>query len=349
MVQLEQTDTSLQVVSKASQYLEPLPEMAEDKPEARQRSLEKAWDQRLDRIKQFIRQKVMGNGFRGRNAVISLPNEHLVIEHVRMTPMQPDELIGALPWELQGKLPFDPRAAVIRHIVAGAISENNETKNDVIVLAARRATVERHVSAVERLGLRVSGVGIEPCAMCYPYAFAALHRPPSQEGPPGLMLVHMGGYTTHVAIVRGLETSFVKDVEMGAEHFARAIAASSGQAPAEVTTMRRRWCEAPEQERSTVTQEATARYSLIRREIGAFTEELQSCMRYHSSLSRGAQVERVVFLGPEARDRAFVNVVGAHLALPTEVGDPVGAASGRPGAAEPEIAVAAGLSLFSAQ
>ena len=351
MVQLEQTEASVQVVSKASHYLGPPSEevLLEEKPEARRRALEKMWDARLAQVRPFVRQKIAGNGFRGRSAVITLPNEHLVIQHVRMAPMQPEELVAALPWELQGKLPFDPRVAVIRHIVAGAVSENNETKHDVIVLAARRSVVERYVSAIERLGLQVGGVGIEPCAMCYPFAFAAMHHPPDQDGPPNLMLVHMGSHSTHVAIVRGPETTFVKDVDVGNEHVTRALARACQVPVAEARKRRAGWRDAAEADRAATGQEATSQYNRIRRDLDLLTEELLSCMRYHSSLARGAQAERVVFVGPEARDRALVNVLGAHLGLPAEVGDPLGAATGRPGEPEPEMAVAAGLSLFSAQ
>jgi len=74
-------------------------------------------------------------------------------------------------------------------------------------------------------------------------------------------------------------------------------------------------------------------------------------VRYHGSLARGAHIDRLIFLGPGARDRPLVGVLGARLGVACEVGDPLGTIAERsnPGEAEPELAVALGLSLFGTQ
>jgi Tfp pilus assembly PilM family ATPase len=72
-------------------------------------------------------------------------------------------------------------------------------------------------------------------------------------------------------------------------------------------------------------------------------------MRYHTSLARGARVSRLLFLGEEAHDKALVRVLGASLSIPCEVGDPLALVGqlGQREEAEPELAVAVGLGLFS--
>ncbi len=348
LAQLEQKDTSLQLVSSAGQaFRSAAEELGSDGSAPDPNAVASLLDRRFSQARSFIRRKVSSNGFRGKDVVISLPGEYLVIQHVRLAPVQPDELANALPWELQGKLPFDPRAAVIRHITVGAVSENNETKQDVIALAARREVVEKYVTSIEKLGLQVLGVGVEPCAMCHPYAFEVLHSPRDQEGPASQMLVLMAGRVAHVAIMRGPETMFVKDVEWGSEHLAAAVAKAAGTNIAQARQMRASWKEAKEDERAAAGQEAIKQYQAVRGALELFAGELHSCMRYHASLSRGASINRVVFLGPEARDHALAKVLGAHLGVPCEVGDP-GAIAGS-GNADPELGVAMGLSLFNAQ
>ncbi len=351
MVQLEQAEMGLRLVSKARFQFPPVPdteaEPSNGLPSPQRRQLIEA---RLDDARQSVRHTLASDGFRGKEAVISLPEDYVVIQHLRMAPMQPEELQSALPWELQGKLSFDPRAAVVRHIVVGAVSENNETKQDVIVLAAVRATVEKHVLAMEKLGLEVIGVGVEPCAMGYAYAYGSTHGPQTQEGPESLMLVLLGASTTHVSIVRGMETQFVKDVDLGTTHLARAMARELSVSSEEASGMRARWRDAAPENRPHATEEAVKAYTAIRWDLGPLVDELESCMRYHSSLGRGAHVSRVVFLGPEARDRALVKVLGASLRVPCEVGHPLAAVLEDDGEAEaePELSVAAGLSLFTA-
>jgi len=348
MVQLEQTEGTVAVVSKAAKRFAPSdPNPDVDTGATRVgRALAEADDARYEEARQFVREKITSNGFRGFEAVLSLPPESLVIEHVRLSPVQPEELAGTLLAELQGKLPFDPEEAELRHIVAGTVSENNEPKQDVIVLAVLRDTIERQVEAMARLGLTVVGVGVEPCAMCYPYMFAAAHAAATSDGPPSLMLVYMGSRATYVGIMRGHEMTFVKGVELGADNFLGPLARAKGVTPAEAAAMRAKWRES-----STAVPEAVEAYNGIRFDLEHVVDEVQSCMRYYASLSRGTHVDRVVFVGPEARDRALVRVIGAHVGVPCDIGHPLGviADSSSQAEPEPEMAAAAGLSLFTAQ
>jgi len=343
MAQLEQSEGQVSVVSKAAKRLASALTMADRIQGGGQ---DVTTDTRQAEAMQFVREKVTMNGFRGTEAVISLPPEHLVIQHVRLAPMQPDELASGLIVELQGKLPFDPRQAVIRHIVAGTISDNNEMKQDVIVLAARRAVVEKHVAAVNRLGLTVVGVGVEPCAMCYPYMLAASHAPAPPEGPPAMMIVYLGSRTTHVAIVRGADMTFVKGVEIGTDNLVEALASARRLTAPEAAALRTRWCESPV---PSAIQEAVEAYNGIRSNLEHISDEIESCMRYHASLARGSRIDQVLFLGPEARDRALVRVIGAHVGVACEIGNPVASITGMSGECEPEMAVALGLGLFTAQ
>jgi len=295
----------------------------------------------------FLRQELGANHFKGKEAVVSLPAEHVVVKHVRMPPMQPDELAASLPYELKDKLPFPPAEAVVRHIVAGSVAENNETKQNVLVLAIRRDVVQSRVSAIARLKLSVVGAGIEPCSMCYGYAFASEHSEPSQSGPACLMVVYLGWQRSHVAILRGQEIPFVKPVETGLDHVTQSVATVTESSLEEASERTAGWRDAPTAE---TIDEAVTTYNRCREPVDHLADEVASCMRYHASLARGAQIDRLVFVGPGARDKALVRVLSANLTVPCDVGDPIGTATGSPDRenAQPEMAVAVGLSLFGA-
>ncbi len=349
MAQLEQGDNGVTVVSKAAQRF--AGKVTSSGPHSQNEVLDEVSlptdDSRYDEARDFVREKVAADGFRSKDAVLSLPAECLVIQHVRVPPVPLDELTNILPTELQGKLPFDPHKAVLRNIIAGQVSENGETKQDVIVLAVRREMIERYVSSMGRLGLHVVGLGVEPCCMGYPYAFEASRAVATAEGPPALMVVHLGPRTTHVGIVRGQDTAFVKGVELGTDHLVEALASARNTPPHEVIALREKWRNAAGGD---AMQEAITAYNSIQWNLGHIVNEIRSCMRYYMSLAQGARIERIVFLGPEARDRALVHVLGAHLNVSCETGDPFEAATGvSTGSAEPEMAVAVGLSLFGAQ
>ncbi len=347
LVQFEQAGPELHLVSKASRRLAAPQDavkrlMASENP-AGQDEPEPDYGPAL----QFVQQTLARNGFRGKDVAVNLPTEDLVVQHVRTAPMQPEELAASLPYELESKLPFSPREAIVRHIVAGAMTEDNETKQDVLVLAVKRNVVESRVAAISRLSLNVVGIGAEPCSMCYGYAFASEHAEPSQSGPPCLMVVYLGWQRSQVAMLRGQETTFVKPVAYGLDHLVQAVA-TVAELPLEDASERvANWTSNPTPES---TDEAVDAYNRCRGCTGHIIDEIQSCMRYHASLARGARIDRLCFLGPGARDKALVRVLSASLSVPCEIGDPIGTATGSPDAeqAEPETAVAVGLGLFGA-
>ncbi|MHC4651575.1 MAG: hypothetical protein ACYTES_12030, partial [Planctomycetota bacterium] len=55
----------------------------------------------------------------------------------------------------------------------------------------------------------------------------------------------------------------------------------------------------------------------------ALAEELSMCVRYHASLFRGQKIDRMIFLGGEARNIALCQAVARELRLPAQLGDPL--------------------------
>ena len=84
----------------------------------------------------------------------------------------------------------------------------------------------------------------------------------------------------------------------------------------------------------------------------ALVDELSMCLRYHQSLFRKRKIDRLVFLGGEARETGLCQHVARALRLPAQLGDPLtrlqcrrslrtsGLALGQP---QPGWAVACGL------
>ena len=101
----------------------------------------------------------------GRQAVLALPAASMHIQHLRMPKMDEEAMKKALPWEVRGKLPIDPSQALLRHIVAGEIYQDQEPKNEVIVMAAHRELVNQFLAAASRARLDVVGMNVEPQAL----------------------------------------------------------------------------------------------------------------------------------------------------------------------------------------
>src|SRR6185369_87050 len=88
-----------------------------------------------------VRDLLAQGNFQSRQAVLSMPASCMHLQHLRMAKLDDAETKKALPWEARGKLPIDPSQALLRHLVAGEVFQEQDPKQEVIVMAARRDLV----------------------------------------------------------------------------------------------------------------------------------------------------------------------------------------------------------------
>jgi len=103
---------------------------------------------------------------------------------------------------------------------------------------------------------------------------------------------------------------------------ARDTAQVSGQ-DAVVTADRRSNISAPALGASLPADAARSVAVECRETLEALSDELVMCARYHGALFRERRIDRVVFLGGEARDVGFCQSLATALRLPAKIGDPL--------------------------
>src|SRR5688572_5584965 len=128
---------------------------------------------RLEFFSATVRDLLAQGNFRGRRAVLALPAASMFIQHLRMAKMDDEELKKALPWEARGKLPIDPSHALMRHLVAGDVYQDQDPKMEVILMAASRDLVNQLLAASGRAKLDVAGMNVEPKAVvdCFTHVY----------------------------------------------------------------------------------------------------------------------------------------------------------------------------------
>ena len=70
-------------------------------------------------------------------------------------------------------MPFDPNRAVLRHTIAGEVFQGTDAKQEVILMAAPRDAVDRHLNLLSKQKLEVVGIHVEPNALieCFSHLF----------------------------------------------------------------------------------------------------------------------------------------------------------------------------------
>lgn len=377
---------------------------------------------RLAFFVQTTRDLLAQGNFAGRQAVLSLPASMMFIQHLRMAKMDEQSTIKALPWEAQGKLPIDPSAALMRHIVAGEVYADQEPKQEIILMAASREAVNQLLGAAGRARLDVVGMNVEAKAVvdCFGHIY---RRKTDQEVTN--CFVDIGCTATRVFIARGEQILLARSIPVGGDHLTRAVAEgmglrfeeakmlriklaaaqsagseamkktgirqvqseensfallSAGLRAGEAGESRRRMNrgeegsdelgerfgavalaeeepadEMEEQDSGDIIAQGPAMEGMCAGLEDKLVEELDLCRRYYEATFVSQRVDRLTFVGGEARQRGMCQRIARGLGLAAQVGDPlirlgrtseVGIESGidrrQP---QPAWAVAIGLSL----
>jgi type IV pilus assembly protein PilM len=405
MAQVEAADGEYRLVAAASAEV---PAQIRQDPTAR-----------LNFFTETVRDRLASGNFRGKRAILSLPAASCFIQHLRMPRLEEEELKKALPWEARGKLPIDPTHALLRHIVAGEVYQDSEQKNEVILMAAARELVNQLLGAAAKAKLDVVGMNVEPKALVD--CFTNIYRRKS-DADQTTCYVDIGCSGTRAVIARGPQILFARAIQVGGDHFNRAVASALKMSLEDAKVLRIKVCSlgapapvaagtvAPEaQQRHAAPQQIDQAFPLLgagmmkagatataaspavarahapahapaqqqvvyadpvsaelmekarqvehacREALSKLTEELDLCRRYHESTFSTRPIDRLVFVGGEARHRNLCQQIARQMSLAAQVGDPmvrmgrtsdVGVESGidrrQP---QPSWAVAIGLSM----
>jgi type IV pilus assembly protein PilM len=307
--------------------------------------------------------------FRGRQAILALPAASMIVQHLRMPRLPEDELKKALAWEAKGVLPIDPSHALMRHIVAGEIYQDQEPRHEVIVLAAAQSFVQQFLAAAAKARLDVIGMNIEPKAIVD--CFAAIYRRKTDAEAISLF-IDIGCGSTRALIAQQRQIFFARTIPIGGDHFTQAVAdamkISFGEAKLTRAKLAHVAAHAPEAAtaqqgdeiqddspnnnftllHAAATGTATLEYAQPKNAVrdhaassdlsidqsrcvehacaptrDQLIEELNLCRRYYEATFPDRPVDRLIFVGGEARQRSLCAQIAREVGLAAQVGDPL--------------------------
>jgi type IV pilus assembly protein PilM len=262
----------------------------------------------VDNVRELLAQ---GN-FRGRRVALNMPASMMHIQHLRLPKMDEEGLKKALPWEIRGKVPFDPTQAVLRHIIAGEIFHDQEPKFEVIVMAARKDLVEQLIASAAKARLDVAGINVEPKAVLD--CFSRIYRRKA-DFDTATLFADIGCTATRAIITQGGRIRFARAVPIGGEHFSRAVA-SAMQIPLEqARVMRAKLAEEEEVVAQESPQPAPAGVPAVPRDDNSFallSAAVAAAEKSHAPVSPAGEVR------PTAAPAAAAQPENASQLAPTE-------------------------------
>jgi Tfp pilus assembly PilM family ATPase len=154
--------------------------------------------------------------FKGRDVIATLPGSEVFIDQVKVPRVAPEQLREAVLGKIAPKLPCDPSDSLVQYIVTRDGTTTGGSDLDVLVMAAEKTKVDRHLAVYENANLKVVAMGVWPLAMASSYATFFGRRNTDREAV--VMLLEIRAEVTHVAICRHRDLLFARLVPVGRIH-----------------------------------------------------------------------------------------------------------------------------------
>jgi len=310
-------------------------------------------NKRLDFQTQQLPKLIREGGFKGKRAVCAIPAFQTFCKNLQFPKTDGVSTKVMVDAAIPTQFNRDPSQLVYRTI---DVSTPGSGKCEVIVVAAMRELVDRLMRAIAAAKLQPVGMHSEFAATLR--AFDYVNRREGDLNQTTLYL-DVGCAATKIMIAHGKEMSFARVVNIGGKHLddlaadqlacmrdqaRRLRLALSADAPAEPVAVAAAPARpeavgagASESERRTaamppgftpeVRQQAPVPVAPDEADLTelleTLTDEIQMCSRYHASQFPSRKVDRVLFVGGEARHRGLCQHIAKALRLPAQAADPM--------------------------
>lgn len=160
-----------------------------------------------------LKQLTSNGSFCGRDVVAAMSADEVFIEQIKVSRQPSQKLDDTILTNIQAKLSFDARDALVKYVVTGESSGGESREVDVLVMATERVKVDRHLAIYENANLEVKRIVVWPLALAKTYVTFFGRRQSDKDKT--VMLVQIGANFTNVDICRGSALLFARLIPMG--------------------------------------------------------------------------------------------------------------------------------------
>ena len=164
-----------------------------------------------------VKEMVANGRFFGKEVMAAIPGGDIFIEQFKLSGSETGKIDKEIHEKMAGKLPFDLSDAIIKYVSSTDVNGKGEA--EVIVMAAQRCNVDRHLAIYENAGLVVKGIGVWPMAMtnCYVRFFGRR----DSDAKTISMLMTVDQDCSNIVICKHTEILFARTIPIGIVHFSR--------------------------------------------------------------------------------------------------------------------------------
>nr|WP_282580188.1 type IV pilus assembly protein PilM [Natroniella sulfidigena] len=171
-----------------------------------------------DALEEALELLVTEYDLQGQEVVIAMSGSDLFVKKLSLPQVESEELTEIVKWEAEDHLPLSREEIVLDyHII-----EQKKTEVELLLVAIKEEIVLDYVNLIERAGLQVKAVDIEPLALQ-----RILFSP--EQAKDDLILLDLGKNKTEFIVFKQGELEFRRILSVGGRDFSEEVKAKSEQ------------------------------------------------------------------------------------------------------------------------
>jgi type IV pilus assembly protein PilM len=241
------------------------------------------------------------------NVVSALPESQIFTRVIEMPILNDRELASAIKWEAEQYIPVPlTEVNLAWQVLSRPVKVEAGAKMEVLLIAAPKVLVEKHVKILKMAGLNPVGLETEVVA-----AVRAL----VDKASPTTVVISIGAYTTDICIARMGILSSTRSIATGGEALTKAIAEDLGFDQAQAEEYKKTYGLLENELEGKIMATIKPVFEVI---VG----EIKKAILAYESKKSGDQVKRVILSGGGGKLPGAIEYLVSEFGLEVQLGDP---------------------------
>ncbi|MFH1784719.1 MAG: type IV pilus assembly protein PilM [bacterium] len=269
-----------------------------------------------------LKRVLSGNKVTAQNSVSSVAGDGVIVRYITLPKMTEKELSATIKFEAEPHVSFDIEQVILDYQIIGEKLEEDLKKMDVILVAAKKDTITRHLSFLESAGLSPVVIDVDAFALENAYEFS---HPEDAGG--SVALVNIGATFTNVNILEDGISRFTRDILIAGNNFTKVIQRDMRVDYQKAEAMKREKATVMlEEERGSlsVDDEDVAHVSeAIRGPVNELLAELQRSFDYYQAQTQERSIKKCILSGGSAKLKNIDKFLSHELKVSVEIDNPL--------------------------
>jgi type IV pilus assembly protein PilM len=242
------------------------------------------------------------------NVATSISGHSVIIRKILLPIMTEEEMEASIQWEAEQYIPFEISEVNLDFQILGP-DVNDPSQMNVILVAAKKDFVNDYVAVFKESGLNPQAMDVDCFAL--ENAFEINYGFESEEN---VALINMGASAMNINILKGGESVFTRDIQVGGNMFNEEIQKRLGLGSEDAEAVKL-GLEIEDVDPASVTEVITDAAETL-------AQEVQRSLDFFSATSADEKVQKLYLAGGVSKTPQVPAALERRLGMPVEVLDP---------------------------